>query len=64
MPVRLWTAQDMEAPVEALAEEGQPWLWVTDVKQYMYCPRILYFLHTQPVMYTPPPKGRRGGNCA
>ncbi len=60
MPVRLWTPQDTELPVEALAEDDQPWLWVTDVKQYMYCPRILYFLHTQPVVYTPPPKVEEG----
>lgn len=61
MKARLWTPQEWDIPLEALAaSEGEVWLWVTDVKQYCYCPRVLYFLHTQPIDYARPAKVDEG----
>ena len=61
MKARLWTPQEVDIPLETLAApEGEVWLWVTDVKQYLYCPRVLYFLHTQPVEHKKPAKVDEG----
>jgi CRISPR-associated exonuclease Cas4 len=35
----------------AVQAGGQPWFTVTDVRQYLYCPRLLYFRFSQPLTH-------------
>ncbi len=63
--VRLWSPEeDIEGLPESWwvegEDEGPPWFRVTDLKQYAYCPRILYFTYTQPLPHAKPSKVEEG----
>jgi len=47
-----WMRERLKLPISDVAEA---FISVTDIKQYVYCPRIIYFervLHAKPVLYS------------
>lgn len=63
--VALWSSEELEEDfaldlLPSLEEEKGVWFQVTDIKQYLYCPRIVYFAYVQPLPAYKPPKVEEG----
>lgn len=62
--VALWSPEELEFEPDHLPlledERSGVWFQVTDIKQYLYCPRLVYFAYVQPLPVHKPAKVEEG----
>ena len=60
--VALWSPEELELDHLPLLEDEKTGVWfqVTDIKQYLYCPRLVYFAYVQPLPVHKPAKVEEG----